>query len=279
MKDTFYNIHCPIFAALLSDFHNSDPIPVLKSLERNKPRLILIAGDLIYGDKPDETRLNIYTNGSSGLELLRGCTQIAPTFLSPGNHEWMLSTEDLDIISATGTMILDNSWVKYKGIVIGGLSSAYYTAYQAIRNAHPEKGLFPVPVKSLKSMRITPDTGWLSDFESQAGYRILLCHHPEYYPQYLRERKIDLILSGHAHGGQWRYFSLFKGDWQGVFAPGQGFFPPLTSGVHDDRLVISRGISNPTLLPRINNPGEIVYLSNNRVFVKKRIIKTSPAYA
>ena len=46
-----------------------------------------------------------------------------------------------------------------------------------------------------------------------------------------------------------------------------------------DRLVISRGISNPTLLPRINNPGEVVYLSNNRVFVKKRIIKTSPAYA
>ena len=279
MKDTFYNIHCPVFSALLTDFHNSDPLPVLHSLEKNKPKLILIAGDLIYGDIPDKSQLNIYQNGSNGLELLRGCTQIAPTFFSLGNHEWMLTAEDFAVISETGTIVLDNSWVKYKGIVIGGLSSAYYTEYQKVRKANPDKGPFPIPVKSLSKNKISPDLNWLADFEKQPGYKILLCHQPEYYPQYLRERRIDLILSGHAHGGQWRYFSLFRGDWQGIFAPGQGFFPLLTSGIHDDRLVISHGLANTTIVPRINNAEEVVYLSNNRVFVKKRIQRTSFAYA
>ena len=99
-----------------------------------------------------------------------------------------------------------------------------------------------------------PDIGWLEEFERQPGYRILLCHHPEYYPRFLKGRDIDLILSGHAHGGQWRIGR------QGIFAPSQGLFPRLTEGVHDGRLVISRGLANRTPVPRLNNPPEIVYI-------------------
>ena len=59
---------------------------------------------------------------------------------------------------------------------------------------------------------------------------------------------------GHAHGGQWRIAG------RGIFAPGQGLFPKLTSGIHDN-LVISRGLSNTgNIVPRINNPAEIIYL-------------------
>lgn len=91
-------------------------------------------------------------------------------------------------------------------------------------------------------------------YESLPGYRILLCHHPEYYPRYLMGRKIDLILSGHAHGGQWRIGQ------QGIYAPGQGLLPRLTSGVVDRKLVISRGLFNRAMIPRVNNPTEIVYV-------------------
>ena len=103
---------------------------------------------------------------------------------------------------------------------------------------------------------------WLSEFERQKGYKILLCHHPEYWSlrePYLLSRRIDLVLSGHAHGGQFRFLG------QGVYAPGQGWFPKFTSGVHggpNGKLVISCGLSNPArTVPRIFNPTEVVYIT------------------
>jgi predicted MPP superfamily phosphohydrolase len=60
-------------------------------------------------------------------------------------------------------------------------------------------------------------------------------------------------LSGHAHGGQWRIFG------RGVFAPHQGLFPKYTSGLHDEKLLISRGASNNVpLIPRFFNPREVL---------------------
>ena len=100
---------------------------------------------------------------------------------------------------------------------------------------------------------------WLDDFERQPGYKILLCHHPEYVPRYLQNRCIDLIVSGHAHGGQWRYYSRRRQEWRGIYAPGQGLLPKLTEGIHGNH-VISRGLSNNTPIPRLNNPPELVYI-------------------
>ena len=71
--------------------------------------------------------------------------------------------------------------------------------------------------------------------------------------QWLRDYPIDLFVAGHAHGGQWRLFG------RGVFAPDQGLFPKYTSGVHEGRLVISRGLSNTvTPIPRLFNSRELV---------------------
>ena len=97
-----------------------------------------------------------------------------------------------------------------------------------------------------------PDLRWLERFSAFQGFKLLLCHHPEYYPVYIKPLDIDIILSGHAHGGQWRLFG------RGVFAPGQGLFPALTSGVYDNRLVVSRGLANTAGVPRIFNPTELV---------------------
>ncbi|MBQ3816071.1 MAG: metallophosphoesterase, partial [Clostridia bacterium] len=58
------------------------------------------------------------------------------------------------------------------------------------------------------------------------GFHILLCHHPEYWEPLVHGRRIELTVSGHAHGGQWRIFG------RGVYAPGQGLFPRYTSGLY-----------------------------------------------
>lgn len=259
MIETTISLPCPISLALLTDFHNTDPVPILKSLNARKPEIICVSGDFIYGDDPEPNGRNI-TENSNVFTFLRGCAETAPTFVSFGNHEWMLSPSDLEVITRTGITLLDNSLTRYKNTVIGGLSSAYYTGYRALRREHPELGLYPFHIKDPRYKKTEPELDWLGEFCRQQGYRILLCHHPEYYPKYLQTTDIDLILSGHAHGGQWRYYSLLKKEWRGLIAPGQGFFPELTSGVKDGRLVISRGLSNTTHIPRINNPTEIIYI-------------------
>ena len=66
---------------------------------------------------------------------------------------------------------------------------------------------------------------------------------------------IDLTLSGHAHGGQWRFFG------RGVFSPGQGLFPKYTSGMYDGgRFIVGRGLGNPIIIPRIFNSPEVLVI-------------------
>jgi hypothetical protein len=101
-----------------------------------------------------------------------------------------------------------------------------------------------------------PDLDFLQSFGGRAGYKILLCHYPHYYEKYLKQTDIDLVLSGHAHGGQWRFFG------RGIFAPGQGFFPKYTSGFYDGKhgkMLVGRGLGDSHILPpRINNKTEII---------------------
>ena len=251
MVETVYSIPGAPRLALLTDFHNGDHVPILRSLERRRPEIICLAGDVVYDLWPASP--DILAQERNILPLLRGCAAIAPAFLSLGNHECILSPEDLSRLGDTGVEVLDNRWTTWETYAIGGLSSHAVVDLRAYQALHP--GPLPSPRvregrDGWKTIR-TPDTGWLAD--APAGYRILLCHHPEYYP--LLPGDIDLILCGHAHGGQWRIFG------HGVFAPGQGLWPRWTSGVTEGRMVISRGLKNTTRLPRICNPTEIVYLN------------------
>ena len=94
----------------------------------------------------------------------------------------------------------------------------------------------------------------LSALEREQGVRILLCHKPEWYWKYLRSRDLDLVVAGHAHGGQIRL------GHQGVYAPGQGLFPKWTRGVVDHRMIISAGAGNPAHMPRWGNPCEVLLI-------------------
>ena len=252
MKLTEYNIKNKKFDrryvfALVSDLHGDDPAKIIKMLQSINPDFILAPGDIF---EPLDTSDNDQKN-EAGFILLRECAKIAPTFFSPGNHElgglrsWSLrwkfgtskekdySPENQRKIAESGVVFLDDSFTDMNGIAFGGLASALITEDK---------------VPALEA---------LEGFFSSEYPKVLLSHHPEYYEKYLKDKDIDLIVSGHAHGGQWRIFG------RGVFAPGQGLFPKYTSGVHDNTLVISRGLKRGHKIPRIFNPPEVVKIVIN----------------
>ncbi len=237
---------------------------MLSSLRAHAPSLICITGDVLYGGRPegDTSPLETQTNV---LPFLRSCASIAPTFLSLGNHEWMVDAEDLRLLSSTGVTVLDNEWrsitIGAKEIVIAGLTSGYVTDYRFFRAESGSSDRYPRQESisgiggAVHAREHKPETEWLEEYCSTPGYHILLSHHPEYYP--LIPDSIDLILSGHAHGGQWRFFN------RGVFAPGQSWWPRYTKGVYEGRLVVSAGLSNTTWVPRLFNPTEVVYIEGS----------------
>ena len=263
MQESFYTLPGPgnLCLALVSDLHSFPGDEALASLKKQRPELICVTGDFVLGRAPREGRK--LERSPEAEAFLRACAGLAPTFVSLGNHEWMLNEADLELMHSYGVTVLDNCFASIPPggtkVCCGGLSSARFTAYQTWRRKQSVSFLYPEPDRTVWAGKPEPCTGWLDDFERQPGYKILLCHHPEYVPRYLQNRCIDLIVSGHAHGGQWRYYSRRRQEWRGIYVPGQGLLPKLTEGIHGNH-VISRGLSNNTPIPRLNNPPELVYI-------------------
>ena len=224
MVETIYKIAGSPRLTLLADLHGRDPAPVLSSLAAHRPSLICVVGDILYGSHP-EGDVSPLVSQTNVLPFLRGCAAVAPTFLSLGNHEWMLDEEDMERIAATGVVVLDNCWLERDGLVIDGLTSGYVTDYRRFRatqdgaERYPKKEDLSGIGGAVTASQHQPETAWLSNFASAPGFHILLSHHPEYFP--LVPGEVELAVSGHAHGGQWRFFN------RGVWCPGQGLWPKL----------------------------------------------------
>ncbi len=221
-KYTFYtDIHENLTFIFVSDLHGCENDPILDMIKQAKPDGVLVGGDFIHDS-------SVY---KSGLEFLTLSSKLSPTFVALGNHEHRYDGDIRGEVVKRGATLLDNSSLNFKEINIGGLSSCEF-------NGTGE-----------------PDTVWLDSFAHLKGFKLLLCHRPEYYEKHIKHLPIDLTLSGHAHGGQWRFFG------QGLYAPGQGILPKYTSGMHDGRFIVGRGLGNPHLVPRINNKPEIIILN------------------
>ena len=211
--------------ALLADLHRGRAEEVASILRDDPPDLILIAGDLY--ESPPRNPFDV----SAALTLLAGLPAGVPVFYCRGNHDHAHEESVDAALRKAGVVELDSTYRTLDdGITVGGLRSAHYTGG-------------------------VPDLAFLSDFSRLPGYKILISHHPEYYPKYIRALPIDLTVSGHAHGGQW----AIRGH--GLLAPGQGLFPRYTAGIYEGRLAVSRGLSNPVPVPRIGTPREVVYLT------------------
>ncbi len=263
MKERIYRIRAgiPRTIALLSDLHAEDGNRAVKILERRRPDLIAVTGDLFLGYKPKEGD-NLTVLQPKVLPFLRSCAALAPTYISLGNHEWLLSPTDFRAMRSTGALLLDNEWIRdeHTGLLIGGLTSGMVMDYRRFRRKHDPGIRYPEEKRHIDGVQLHPDVRWLKKFEQQQGYKVLLCHHPECWSleePLLRDHPIDLVLAGHAHGGQIRLFG------HGLYSPGQGFLPRYTEGVFKGphgNLVISTGLANtaPFPIPRLFNPREVV---------------------
>ena len=207
--------------AVASDLHSAPFDDVLEDFAACDA--VLIPGDLV--DRHRRDNRNAY-------RFLQAVPEIVPVFYSIGNHErkFRQAEQYMAAVRESGVNLLDNRYEEFRGILIGGVSSA--------------------------ESRI-PDRAFLDRFEAESRFKLLMCHHPEMYRDHIRGREIDFTVCGHAHGGQIQLFG------RGLYAPGQGLFPRLTHGLHDGgKMMVSRGMTNAAKprIPRINNPCELIIL-------------------
>ena len=219
---TYYEHHTgklqkPLTLAVVSDLHNEayeDIFPLIRDADA-----LLVPGDISnrYQQKWDR-----------GIAFLRDAACLMPTFFSLGNHETKQQqySKLKTALYRTGAEILINRHVRFGEAFIGGWCDP-----AVVRE--PER---------------------LSALEREQGAKILLCHKPEHYWKLMRARDLDLVVAGHAHGGQIRILG------QGLYAPGQGILPRLTRGAADDKLIISAGAGNPARMPRWGNPCEVLLI-------------------
>ncbi len=218
--------------AIIADLHGKTKEYIINQIREFGVNMICIPGDLVDGAIKDNLDI---------IDFLKKCVEISDTYFSLGNHDFTLSQSDLEMIKETGVFVLNDGWEYYNNeIIIGGLTSAFY--HKCEKYSPKDK---KVAVSNIK---------WLEEFSKQKKYKILLDHHPENYDLYTKNMDIDLILSGHNHGGQIRLFR------HGVYARNQGIFPKYDGGIFDNKLVVSRGLSNNVLIPRLFNPEELVFI-------------------
>ncbi len=229
--------------AHISDLHNTqigiDNAELINILLNEKPDIIVITGDLIDSN---------HTDVQIALSFAEQALEIAPCYYVTGNHEFRAYTQYIEMkekLEEIGICVLENEAVMFEQ------NGAFI---QIIGLKDPE--FFSNENNSIESIIETN----LSKLKSQNTYTILLSHRPEYFEIY-KKHNINLVLSGHTHGGQFRL--PFIG---GLFAPGQGFFPEYDAGLYvknETSMIISRGIGNSAIPLRFNNRPEIIIIKLN----------------
>ena len=231
----------PFRIVFITDLHSclyggKDQSTLMEAVRAQNPDVVLLGGDVFDDDLP-------WDGAKSALEQLG---KEFSCFYISGNHE--VRTKKLDVIKETvqsyGITVLEGSVVTAKEL--GGAQNIEIYGFD-------DTTLYGNFYEQRKHMESTLQKG------AEDAYKILLIHRPEYIKQYA-ELGFDLVLCGHAHGGQWR----IPGVLNGFYAPGQGFFPKYAGGyykVENTELIVSRGLarrSHP--LPRIFNRPELVVI-------------------
>lgn len=216
----------------ISDLHNKSfgakNKRLLESIEKEQPDIIVITGDIV-----DKFR----TNQQVAVDFVGEACKIASVYYVSGNHEsWI---DDYDILasdlSEAGAIVLDNKvqtvTINDESIDIIGLKD--YDFYSGVTANDMVK-------------------------ESANEFRILLSHQPQLINEYA-DSGVDLVFSGHAHGGQVRLPVI-----GGLYAPNQGVFPDYTAGMYtvgNTTMCVSRGLGNSVCPIRVFNRPEIVVLT------------------
>ena len=226
----------------VSDLHNAEfgegNSKLLELLSRTDPDIIVLTGDLIDSRNTD---IEI------ALAFAREAMKIAPVYFVSGNHEARVSEyEDLKMgLAEAGVIVLENQKVEItrdgEAITLMGIDDPSFQESYLFGDAES------VAKQAIEMLQSESD-----------GYTVLLSHRPELFELYVKTG-MDLVFSGHAHGGQFRL--PFLG---GLAAPNQGFFPEYDAGLFSEgitNMIVSRGVGNSIIPIRFNNRPEIVLVT------------------
>ena len=227
--------------AHVSDLHNAemgkDNEKLLTILRDADPDMIAITGDLIDSRS---------TNVEIALNFIREAVKIAPCYYVTGNHEARVNEYDelKSGMEAAGVIVLEDARTEIslegKTITLIGVNDPSYQIDYLFGDSET------VMDTKLEELHTEDDV-----------FTILLSHRPELFDIYA-DHGMDLILSGHAHGGQFRL--PFIG---GLVAPNQGLFPEYDAGIYTEgntNMLVSRGVGNSILPFRINNRPEVILI-------------------
>ena len=223
-------VSAPVRLAVLTDLHScsygAQQRDLVDAVVQSAPDAVLLVGDIVDDVLPEK----------NAFLVLEALAREYPCAYVTGNHEYWTGRADqiCEEIAALGIQVLRGEQVTWslrgQEVVLYGVDDA-------------DSGKLEEQVSAL-----TPAEGETS---------ILLAHRPEEIEQYAA-RGFTLVVSGHAHGGQWRLPGLLNG----LYAPHQGLFPRWAGGfyqVGDTAFVVSRGLAREsTRVPRIFNPPELV---------------------
>lgn len=214
-------IRIPFCVVQVSDLHNAlygkNQSALLEAIAAEHPDWIAVTGDLFNRKNPGAYR--------NALVLIEGLERIAPVYVVEGNHEAALGKEGERLLQETvfrGATLLCDEKTTVFGVNLIGLKQ-----------------------------RATVET--LQSLTDPERFNLVLCHRPELFLNYA-QTDADVILCGHAHGGQIRIGNT------ALYAPQQGMFPPYTSGLYErngTKLYVSRGLGDTVIWPRIHNPHEL----------------------
>lgn len=228
--------------ALVTDLHScfygENQHVLIDEIKSYNPHAVLLGGD-IFDDVMDNTNSKI---------LVSRLAEEYRTYYVSGNHEWWSEEmyDFFDYLEACGVTVLrgnsDALKINEDIITISGIDDPEVNRYDDTYTGWEEQ---------LKRVG--------QGLESES-FNVLLTHRPELAEQYFMY-DFDVVLSGHAHGGQFRIPFVMNG----FYAPNQGFFPELAGGEYDfdkGKLIVSRGLSVENFkLPRIFNRPELVFVT------------------
>ncbi|WP_026896261.1 metallophosphoesterase [Clostridiisalibacter paucivorans] len=227
----------------ISDLHNKVFLNknkgILKKIRDESPDVIVITGDLIDRRKYNE---------DNAMMLINSIKDMAPIYYVTGNHEgWSgkfyslerkLKENDVTILRNESINIeRDNDSIQMIGIDDPAFNTKGY-------------------MESYKNIDILNSN--MNNIKNRDLYTILLSHRPEMFDLYA-DKEIDLVFSGHAHGGQIRIPLI-----GGLIAPDQGLFPKYYQGIYikgNTSMIVSRGLGNSIVPQRLFNRPEIVVVT------------------
>lgn len=236
----------PIRIVLLTDLHNAEfgenNEKLAALVEKQGPDLIFLGGDMLNRDDP---------HIGTVLTLIENLTPIAPVYYGYGNHEYSWERtfgQDLrQNLEKAGAVVVDNGYVDVEvngqELRIGGYM-----------------GYYRQPGMLFESMeQWEKEILFMLDFEDTNRLKLLINHIPTAWLdwEYIDRFPVDIVFSGHYHGGVIRIPVLE----QGLIAPYVGWFPPYTKGVFTGETatcVLSAGLGVEHHVPRWNNPPEVV---------------------